>query len=128
MKKNRLFRLQAGQALVTLLFFMIIGITVITATAVILYTNISAVGSQEQGIYAYNIAESGAEEGLLRLIRNPGFGGETISVGSGTATILVTDGIITVTGKYNTAVRKIQVQTAYDLQNGLQVLSWKEIN
>ena len=128
MKKNHLFRLQAGQALVTLLFFMIISITIITATAVILYTNISAVGSQEQGIYAYYIAESGAEEGLLQLIRNPSFGGETISVGSGTATISVTNGIITSTGKYNTAIRKIQVQTAYDLQNGLQVLSWKEIN
>lgn len=128
MKKNHLFRLQTGQALVTLLFFMIISITVITATVAVLYANVAAVGSQEQGVYAYYIAESGANEGLLRLIRDPSFGGGTINVGSGTATISVTNGTITSTGKYDTAVRKIQVQTSYDLQNGLQVLSWTEIN
>ena len=117
----------SGQALVALLFFAIIGITIITASALILYTNTAALSVGEQGVYAYYVAESGVEEALIRLIRNPSYTGGTLPVGSGTASIQVSGGIITSKGTYQNLVRKIQAVTITD-QNGLRVTSWKEIN
>lgn len=115
-----------GLALVTLLFFTIIGITIITAEAIVLYTNILSASTAEQGADAYYVAESGIEEGLLRIIRDPSYSGGTLSVGSGNVTIEINGGIIIATGTYNNAVRKIQVTTINN--NGVITIdSWKEI-
>src|SRR5690348_10136814 len=81
-------RSNAGQALVTLLFFMVMGVTITSAAVVILLANISASSKVEQGTTAYYIAESGAEEGMLQVLRNPLYAGsETISVDGGMATM-----------------------------------------
>lgn len=115
-----------GQALVTLLFFVIIGITIISAEAIVLYTNILSTTTAEQGMDAYYVAESGVEEGLLRVIRDPSYSGGTLSVGSGNVVLQVNNGVITATGTYDNAVRKIQVTTTNN--NGvLTIDSWKEI-
>lgn len=121
---------QKGQALISLLFIVLIGFTVITMAVILLYVNSQSASITEQGTYAYNIAESGAEEGLLRMLRNPSYTGtqigQPLSVSSGSADIVVNNGTITSTGKYNNAVRKVQVQTVYN--NGvLTITSWKEI-
>ncbi|HYK08692.1 MAG TPA: hypothetical protein VEW42_04305 [Candidatus Eisenbacteria bacterium] len=121
---------QQGQALITLLFFVVMGITITSAAVVILVANIQATGKVEQGLTAYYIAESGAEEGLLQVLRNPQYAGsETISVDGGVATMSATQGnplTILSVGKYNNFIRKVQVQTVY---NGgkIQITSWKEI-
>src|SRR5258706_10355753 len=84
---------QQGQALITLLFFMVMGITITSAAVVILVTNIRASSSVEQGLTAYYIAESGAEEGMLQILRNPLYAGsETISVDGGVATMSAMQG------------------------------------
>lgn len=115
-----------GQALVTLLFFVIIGVTIISAEAIVLYTNILAASTVEQGVDAYYIAESGIEEGLLRLIRDPSYTGGTLLVGTGSVVIEVNGGIITATGTSNNAVRKIQVKTT-STNGALSIDSWEEI-
>lgn len=119
-----------GQALVSLLFIVLIGFTIITVAAILVYVNFQSASIAEQGTYAYYIAESGAEEGLLRLIRNPLYpgtpAGQPLTVSSGSAQIQVSAGVITSTGTYNNAVRKIQVQTVYN-NNVLTITSWKEI-
>src|SRR5437879_2153208 len=84
---NKTYNSQNGQALITLVFFMVIGITIISAATLVLSTNVSSAGAAEQGMMAYYAAESGAENGLLRLLRNPGYTGESISVVGGTVTI-----------------------------------------
>lgn len=124
------FALQRGQALVTLLFFMVMGVTITSAAAVILIANIHAASKVEQGLTAYYIAESGAEEGMLQLLRNPQYAGtETISVDGGVATMSATQGnpiTILSVGKYNNFIRKVQIQTVYN--NGKSTItSWKEI-
>lgn len=119
-----------GQALVILLFVALIGITVITAAAVVAYGNISSASVVEQGNYAYYIAESGVEEGLLRLIRNPSYTGtpvgQPLSIGGGNVTIEVSGNTITATGIYNNNVRKIRADTVY-VNYTRTITSWKEI-
>lgn len=115
-----------GLALVTLLFFVIIGITIISAEAIVLYTNILSASTAEQGADAYYVAESGIEEGLLRVIRDPSYSGGTLTVGSGSVVIQVVNGTITATGTYNNAMRKIQVETT-NSNGALTIDSWKEI-
>lgn len=130
---KKLFILQeSGQALVSLLFVTIIGITVISSAVILVYGNTQSSSITEQGTYAYYAAESGVEEGLLRLLRNPNYTGTTLgqplSVGLGNAVIQVdtVSGLITSTGTYNNTVRKIQAQTVYN--NGVRTISsWKEI-
>lgn len=114
--------------MISLLFIAIIGLTIVISAAVIVYGNIYSASINEQGVYAYYVAESGAEEGLLRLLRNPDYPGESFSVGLGSVEVEVStaSGLITSVGTFNNAVRKIEVQTVYN--NGMRTItSWKEV-
>lgn len=117
---------QKGQVFVALLFFVIIGITIISAQTIVLYINILSGSATEQGANAYYIAESGIEEALLRLARSPNYTGETLVVGSGTVVIQVNNGIITAEGTYTNSTKKIQVQTVNN-NGAVKIVSWKEI-
>ena len=109
-----------------MLFFVIIGVTIISAETIVLFTNILSASTTERGTNAYYVAESGIEEAMLRLNRNPGYAGEVLTVGQANAVIQVGNGIITATGTYGNTIRKIQVQTVNN--NGvLKIVSWKEI-
>lgn len=131
MKKLYFIKNDSGQALVTLLFFIIIGMTIIAAAVVFVYENSQAASITEQGIYAYYAAEAGAQEALIRLLRDPNYTGtpigQTLAVGSGNTTITVSNGLITSTGSFQNAKRKIQVQTVYN-NSILTISSWKETN
>ena len=122
--KTRVY--QKGQIFITMLFFVIIGVTIILAETIVLFTNILSASTAEQGSSAYYVAESGIEEALLRLNRNPGYAGGTLTVEQGEAEIQVSNGVITVTGTYANTIKKIQAQTVYD-NGALKILSWKEI-
>ncbi len=119
-------KLQKGQTLVTLLFFMVMGITITTAALIVVIANTAAATIDQQGTDAYAVAESGAEEGVLRLLRNPKYSGETISVGDGTATVGVTNGIVTSTGSAALGTRTVEIKTVYN-NNILSIVSWKEL-
>ena len=118
---------QAGQAVIALLFFMTISISIVTAMAIIVLNNVTAVSSLEQGNSAYYAAESGAQNALLRLIRDPSYSGETLIVDGGTVVIQVENGIATSTATVANSVRKVQVNTVYN-NNIRTVTSWTEIN
>ena len=128
------FGSSSGQALVTLLFFVLIGLTVISAAAIMVFGNTQSASITEQGNYAYYVAESGIQEALVRLLRDPSYSGtpvgQPLSIGEGTVVIQVSSssGIITATatGTFNNNVRKIQAQTVYN-NNIASVSSWKEI-
>lgn len=129
-KLKSLFSSSPGQALVTLLFFVLIGLTVLSSSAVLVYGNIQSASVTEQGNYAYYIAESGIEEALLRMVRDPNYtgtpAGQPIVISDGSVTVQVSGGVITATGVYLNNVRKIQAQTVYN-NNVLTVSSWKEV-
>lgn len=120
---------QSGQALITILFFMVLGMSIIAAASLILSNNMTSSNTAELGSVAYYAAESGAEEGILRLLRNPSFSGTvpTYSVGPAQTSIVINSGTVISTGTYNNLTRKIQITTSYS--NGVfSITSWKEIN
>jgi len=133
---RRFIKNNQGQALITLLFITVIGMTIITAAAIFIFQNILGASVTEKGIGSYYIAQAGVEEALLRMLRDPNYTGtlpnQPLSVNtasiSGSVVIQVStsSGIITSIGTYNNSVRKIQVQTVYN--NGvLNISSWKEV-
>ncbi|MEK7502484.1 MAG: hypothetical protein AAB609_03075 [Patescibacteria group bacterium] len=125
-QKFKMFFNQKGQVFITMLFFVIIGVTIISAETIVLFTNILSASTAEQGTNAYYTAESGIEEAMLRLNRNPGYAGGVLTVGGGSAVIQVENGITTAAGTYGNTIKKIQVQTVSN-NGALKIVSWKEI-
>ena len=121
------FNAQTGQAMVTLLFIMVISISVITAVIVVTANNLASGGSLERGTIAYYAAESGVENALLRMLRDPGYTGESLTINDSMVTIQVSGSTITSIAEYGNTIRKIEAETAYN-NNILTVISWREIN
>lgn len=123
LNKNR------GHALVVLLFFMILAITVITASVALMIASSSSTTLFVSGNSAKTIAESGIENALVRLLRNPNYNGEVLTVNSGRARITVsgdeTKTIIS-EGVLDDSVKKIEVTATFG-NNMYSISSWKEI-
>ena len=120
---------EGGQALITLLFFVLISLTITSAAIIIIIINSISVSRFQEGTLAYYLAESGVENALLRLLRDPNYTGEILTIGSGTAVITVT-GInpktVVVVSQNGNFKRTVQAQMSYN--NGYYTFSnWKEI-
>jgi hypothetical protein len=118
-----------GQTLVTLLFFMVIAITITTGALMVIFINTQAQTKVQQSQTAYYITESGVENAIIRLLRDPTYTGETLTVGEGSVVIQVAGSgpyTITATGTDGNFTRKIQVVAAYT-NNILSIQSWQEI-
>ena len=128
--KSLKLKVETGQALVTLLVFTVVAITITSAAVVIILTNSIGTSKLEQGTNAYYSAESGAENGLLRLLRDPNYAGETLAVGNASVVISVANSgstyTITSDATLGNFIRSIQA-TATFVNNILTVDSWKEV-
>ena len=107
-----------GQALITLLFFSVIAITVTSTAVVVLVVNSQSGAKFQQGTIAYQIAKSGIEEAKLRFLRDPSYTGtvEPLIIDSGSVTIERSgSGPYTFisTGRIGNFVKKIQVVATY---------------
>jgi hypothetical protein len=119
---------EKGQALVILVCFAVIAATIIGSVVLVSIATASASGKSQSGAVAYDIAESGVENALLRLLRDPSYTGETVTIGSGSAIITVTgttQRTITSQGIYGDFRRTIQA-VATDSAGILTVTSWTE--
>jgi len=119
-----------GQVLVTVLIFMVISIIITTASIIITVLNAKSTSSYTLGDNALSVAESGADNAILQLIRNPSYTGETLSIGSGNVIITVTGSnpiTITSEGTYNSHTRKIQI-TGTLINTVFSIISWNEID
>ena len=100
-----------------MLFFTLIGITVITSAVFIIITNSKGSSKLQQSTVAYEIAQSGAENAMLQLLRNPAYLGEVMTIGDGNATIQVSSnsGTFTITSKGQSGnfIKKVQVTGVY---------------
>lgn len=120
-----------GQALITLLVFVAIFLIIGMASIIMMIVNSQTSAKFEQSVVTLHIAESGAENAILQLLRNPNYIGETLPVGTGNTTITVTDiggnqkKIISV-GKDGNFLRTLQVIIS-DSGNILTIVSWKEV-
>jgi hypothetical protein len=117
-----------GQALVVLLFYMVIAITITTTAVALSISNSMTTMQEEEGNHVLEVAESGAENAILRLLRNVNFTNETISAGDGIAAATVS-GITTKTviskGTIGTMSRIVQVTLTF--HNGIMsIASWKQ--
>lgn len=120
---------QTGQALTILLFFMAITLIVTTAAVTLIINSSLGASRFEQSLAAYDLAEAGIENATLRLLRDPAYTGETLTIDSGTATITVTGTnpqTITSAGQFNNFRREIRVVAGFT--NGvLAIQSWNEV-
>lgn len=120
---------QKGQTLAILLTYMIIAVVVTTASIALIINSASGTDKVYQGSNSLDIAESGAETAMIKLLRDPNYSGETLSVLGGTATITVTGSnpkTVISKGTINNFTRTIQVIVDTS-NNTLNAISWKEI-
>lgn len=91
--------MKPGAALILLLVFMAVAITITTAATLLTISSTQAASRQDIGHAALAIAESGLENAYIQILRDPSFTGETLTVGSGVATITVSSvsGVFTLT-------------------------------
>lgn len=119
-----------GQTLVMLLIFIMIAITVTSASVGLVLNNSRATDKLYQGSNALTIAESGAETAMIKLLRDSSYSGEVFSIGDGEAQITVTPNtnpiVITSVGTLNNFSRTIKVTVASS-SGTLTITSWKEI-
>lgn len=116
--------------MITMLYVMVIGMLATTGAAYAVISNTQAATTYELGSRALAAAESGLENALLRLIRDPSYAGETFTIdATTTATISVSTGsgiVVTSIGAVGAAKRHMEAVIHY---NGdiLVVDSWKEL-
>ena len=121
---------QSGVALVTLLIFIATTLIITSAAVVITVTNAQATSVFSLAEETFSLAETGADNALLRLLRNPNYTGETLTIGSGSTVITVT-GTTTKTIRSQATksgiIRAVEVIATYT--NGeLDISSWREVN
>lgn len=119
-----------GQAIIILLFYMVVAITLTTTTVAVIVANSLAVTSTEESMHALEVAEGGAENAIIRLLRDTQYAGETIPLDGGEAVISVsgtTDKTIRSVGNVGNFSRTIEVVAQFSADGVLSVVSWQEI-
>lgn len=119
-----------GQALISVLFIAIIGMTIATGAITSLMSVFAKTGKEEVATLAYEAAEGGIENGIMRLVRDPSYTGETLVFDADTSTVVsvsTASGIvITSVGTVGDVARKIVV-TGHFTNLIWNVDSWAEI-
>jgi len=120
---------QKGQALITLIFFVLISVTIASGAIIMIAVNSTSSVKLQEGNISYDVAEAGIENGLLRLLRDPNYTGETLPVDTATVLITVTGSnpkTITAVATNGNFKRTVQAQMTFT--SGYYTLSgWKEI-
>ncbi|HLC94332.1 MAG TPA: hypothetical protein VJH96_02090 [Patescibacteria group bacterium] len=127
-RKSRLF-FQKGQSLVLLLVFASITLVITSAAVILMVVNASSTTKLQEGTRAFYLAEAGGENAILRLLRNPSYTGETVSLEGGIAEITVSAGdpkTILSKGTSGNFVRYIEIVVSYN-NNILTIISWREV-
>jgi hypothetical protein len=120
---------KTGYALITLIVFMSAAMIVVTAAVATIATNMQTTTKLNITEEALAVAESGADNAILRLIRDSAYTGESLPVSNGTATVTVTGtGTRTIVseGVVSSVHRKVQVVGSYT-NTIFTISSWGEI-
>jgi type II secretory pathway component PulK len=121
-----------GEALITLVVFVAVAVIVASSAVMIAANNIQGASKVSITEETLSIAEAGADNAILRLLRDPTYTGETLPVGNGSAVITVTGTTtktVTSQSTYLGFRRSIQVVAQYASSSGvISVVSWKEVD
>lgn len=128
-RSSTIRRHQTGQALIVLLFYMVIAVTLVTTAVALTVSSSFNTMQEEEGNHALELAENGVENALLRLLRDTTYSGETVSIGGDSVTSTVSGQstkTIVSTGTRGTYQKTLRVTATFT--NGvLNVISWQEI-
>lgn len=120
---------QQGSSLIVVVVLGVMGILIVTMGLALSITSTQSNAIYSESRRATFISESAAENALLRLLRDPSYTGETLTIDGGTATIVVTGSTnktITVTTSVGTTIRQLQVETV-EVNGITTVSSWNEV-
>lgn len=121
---------QKGQTLVSLL--IIIAVTILAVASAIVSASLSSTTAITTiSDKVYYTAETGAEEALIKLLRDPSYPGETLDLAGINVEITVsspspTEKVITSIASTNNIKRRVDVSVQF-LNNILTVTSWDEM-
>lgn len=122
---------QNGQALIILIFAIALGISIFSGAVIAAIGLAKANFLNENGTSVYYAAESGAEYGLLKLIRNPScVANDSLTIDSASVEVgySLNGSICTVTAtaQLQSVLKKIQVQATI-AGSKVTYCCWKEI-
>lgn len=124
---------QQALALITVLIFGAFAMIVITFGITLMLIQTDSARQFLAAQKALTLAESGMENALIRLLRNPNYSGEILTLPGGTATIVVSDSgsnkIVTVTADSGNSLNSIRtIQALVVEENGQSLIeSWQEL-
>lgn len=120
---------EEGQTLVTLLVFSVMAISVAATSVAIMINTSRATHITESRTSVMSAAESGVENAILRLIRDPGYTGETLTLDTNTIIITVSGTETkTITAIADNGLFRHTIQaTASYVDNRLTVTSWNTL-
>jgi Tfp pilus assembly protein PilV len=127
------YQQKQGLALITVLIFGAVALIVIVFGITLMVIQTNTARQFSSGQKALILAESGMENALLRLLRDPNYSGEILTLGNGTATIEVvsngSDRTVTVTADSSSVLdAKRTIQAIITEENGRIVInSWQEL-
>lgn len=129
MKKSFLNQInQYGYVLVTLLVVMVVAVVISSAGISLIVNNTQSSSRYQQGVTALKITESGMENAILRILRDPAYSGETLSVGGNPVMITVVGSNpiqVTAQGQADQFTKQIDVTMSF--ADGVWTIdSWKE--
>lgn len=129
MTLKKLYKNDSGQILTSVIVFMAFGLSVIAISSVLTIINIQNTAKNSESAQALYYAEAGAEEGIMRLVRDPAYTQGTLLIDSASVSISVTgdllNKVITSIARYNGFTKKIVVQVS--LADGkVTLVSWRE--
>ncbi len=122
-------RVRSGQTTLTLLIIMVLLIILTTAAVALTVTTNRDTTRLGQGEEASTIAQTGLENAILRLLRDPSYPGEAdLPVDGGSATIQVTGTttkVITSTGTLGRYTRIVQAEIS-TVNGVLTISNWQQ--
>lgn len=121
---------ERGQILTSVIVFMAFGLSVIALSSVLTIINIQNTAKNSQSVQALNYAEAGAEEAVLRMIRDPAYPGGALLIDEVSVSIGVAgdaaNKTVTSTASYTGFTKKIRVTVSL-ANNKLTLISWKQV-
>ena len=124
---------EKGQALIILIVAIALTLSVLTASLLASINQAKASSTSRLGQKVYYAAESGAEYGLLKLLRNPGSctGSDTLNQDLVSVTITYnsagTSCVVTSEATQNNILKKIRVESSYTPSQIFTTCCWSEI-
>ena len=117
---------EAGQTLVSLLVFSVVALAVTTTAISVTINTSQATQAVENRVYIQHAAQSGIENALLRLLRDPTYGGETITIDDVTivTTIVGSDPYTITATADNTRFSHTEEAVVTYTNNILTISSW----